>query len=168
VLVELNHALSEDIRQGLYVTMVFAIVDTEYNEVTFARAGHEKPFFARTDRAGGAGGAGGVGGQFEGAFADSEGMPIGMVEEELFAEIIKDRREPLARGDTLVLYTDGITEMPNEEGKEFSGARLADAIRTAHARSAKEINDCVLESALRFAGDTQQRDDYTLVTVKRT
>ena len=167
VLVELNHALSEDIRQGLYVTMVFAIVDTEYNEVTFARAGHEKPFFARTDRAGGAGGAGGVGGQFEGAFADSEGMPIGMVEEELFAEIIKDRREPLARGDTLVLYTDGITEMPNEEGKEFSGARLADAIRAAHARGAKEMNDCVLESARRFAGDTQQRDDYTLVTVKR-
>jgi len=158
VLVELNHALSEDIRQGLYVTMVFAIVDTEYNEVTFARAGHEMPYFARTDR---------VSGQFEGAFVGSEGMPIGMVEEELFGEIIKDRCEPLARGDSLVLYTDGITEMPNEEGKEFSGARLADAIRTAHARSAKEINDCVLESALRFAGDTQQRDDYSLVTVKR-
>ena len=160
VLVELNHALSEDIRQGLYVTMVFAIVDTEYNEVTFARAGHEMPFFARTDRADG---------RFAGAFVGAEGMPVGMVEEELFAEIIKDRREPLGRGDSLVLYTDGITEMPDEDGKEFSGARLAEAIRAAHARgaTAKETNDSVLGAVMNFAGGAPQRDDYTLVTVKR-
>jgi sigma-B regulation protein RsbU (phosphoserine phosphatase) len=159
VLVELNHVLGEDIQQGLYVTMVFAIIDTEYNEVTFARAGHELPFFARTDRADG---------RFRGEFAGSEGMPIGMVEEEFFAEIIKDQRGPLMRGESLVLYTDGITEMPNETGKEFSGARLADAIRASYARSAKDINDYILESVTQFAGEAKQRDDYTLVTIKRT
>jgi sigma-B regulation protein RsbU (phosphoserine phosphatase) len=91
-----------------------------------------------------------------------------MVEEEFFAEIIKDQRGPLMRGESLVLYTDGITEMPNETGKEFSGARLADAIRASRARSAREINDCILESVTQFAGEAKQRDDYTLVTIKRT
>jgi sigma-B regulation protein RsbU (phosphoserine phosphatase) len=159
VLVELNHVLGEDIHQGLYITMVFAIVDTEYNEVMFARAGHELPFFARVNR---------VSGRFTGTFAGSEGIPIGMAEEALFAEVIRDQREGLMRGDTLVLYTDGITEMPNESGKEFSGARLADAVRASHTRSAKEMNDAVLESAAQFAGVAKQRDDYTLVTIKRT
>ncbi|AWI10375.1 sigma-B regulation protein RsbU (phosphoserine phosphatase) [Ereboglobus sp. PH5-5] len=158
VLVELNHVLSEDIQQGLYITMVFAIIDTEYNEVTFARAGHELPFFAREDRADK---------HFKGEFIGSEGMPIGMVEEMIFAEIIKDRHEPLMRGESLVLYTDGITEMPNEDGKEFSGARLMDAVRASRKGSAKEINDHVLESVSRFAGPEKQRDDYTLVTIKR-
>ena len=162
VLVELNHALSEDIRHGLFITLLFAIIDTEYNEVTFARAGHELPYFARIDRAGGANG------QFAGAFVGSNGASIGMIEESFFAETIKDRREPLARGEALVLYTDGITEMPNEDGREFSGARLADAIHAAHTRSAKAINDCILDAVMRFAGDVKQRDDYTLVTVKRT
>ena len=159
VLVELNHALSEDIRQGLFITMVFAVIDTEYNEVTFARAGHELPYFARADR---------VSGQFAGAFVGSEGVSIGMFEESLFTETIRDKREPLGRGESLVLYTDGITEMPNEDGKEFSGARLADAIHASHTRSAKQINDHILDAMMRFAGDTKQRDDYTLVTVKRT
>lgn len=159
VLVELNHVLSEDIQQGLYVTMVFAIVDTECNEVTFARAGHELPFFARTDR---------ETGRFRGEFVGSDGMAIGMVEEELFAEIIEDRRESLSRGESLVLYTDGITEMPNDAGKEFSGARLADALRASHMRGAKGIGDEVLASVARFAGGATQRDDYTLVTIRRT
>jgi sigma-B regulation protein RsbU (phosphoserine phosphatase) len=139
--------------------MVFAIVDTEYNEVTFARAGHELPFFARLDR---------VSGRFRGTFAGSEGVPIGMTEEALFSEIIKDQREPLMRGESLVLYTDGITEMPNDSGKEFSGARLADVIQASHSRSAREMNDAVLESMAEFAGGVKQRDDYTLVTIKRT
>jgi sigma-B regulation protein RsbU (phosphoserine phosphatase) len=67
----------------------------------------------------------------------------------------------------LVLYTDGISEAPNEDGKEFSGHRLADVVRTLHQRSAQEVNDGILSAVGRFSGETPQRDDLTLVTVKR-
>ena len=70
-------------------------------------------------------------------------------------------------GEVLVLYTDGITEAPNDEGKEFSGARLADIVRTTHHRTPREINDAVLDSVQRFTGEAAQRDDFTLVTLKR-
>jgi phosphoserine phosphatase RsbU/P len=158
VLVELNRTLSGDIQQELYITIIYAVIDTEYNEVTFARAGHELPFFAHVDR---------VTGQFAGEFVGVEGMPIGMVDEALFSAVIADRREPLRPGESFVLYTDGLTEAANDEGKEFSNARLTDAIRAVHTRTAKEINDGIIESVGRFAGNSPQRDDLTLVTIKR-
>jgi sigma-B regulation protein RsbU (phosphoserine phosphatase) len=158
VLTELNRALAADIENGLYVTMLYAIIDTEAGRVTFARAGHELPLFARPDAATGA---------YLPSFVGSEGMPLGMVPDDLFAPVITDHTEPFNPGDVLVLYTDGVTEAPNEDDKEFSGARLADAVRTLHRGSAQEINDGILATVGRFAGETPQRDDLTLVTVKR-
>jgi phosphoserine phosphatase RsbU/P len=67
----------------------------------------------------------------------------------------------------LVLYTDGLTEFPNEEDKEFAGSRLADAVRSLRLRGAREINDGILDSVRRFSGTSPQRDDLTLLTIKR-
>jgi sigma-B regulation protein RsbU (phosphoserine phosphatase) len=158
VLAELNRVLSADMRPGTFITMLYAIVDTAADQVTIARAGHELPLLARRDAASGVATA---------AFIGSEGMPLGLVPDAVFVSVIQDRVEPFRRGDALVLYTDGVTETPNDEAKEFSGARLADVVRALHGRSAREMNDGILESVGRFAGRTAQRDDVTLVTVKR-
>jgi sigma-B regulation protein RsbU (phosphoserine phosphatase) len=157
-LVDLNRTMGADIRGDLYVTVLYAVIDVQLSQVTFARAGHELPLFARRDPATG---------NYLTHLVRSEGMPVGLVPDELFASAIEDRVEAFDVGDTLVLYTDGVTEAPNEEEKEFSSARLADVVRARHTRSAREINDGVLESVRRFSGDVPQRDDLTLVTVKR-
>lgn len=158
-LVELNRTMAADVQGGRFVTLLYAVVDVARDEVTLVRAGHELPLFARPP----------VG---EGApaveFVASEGMPLGMVGDDVFSAVVEERTEPFRPGDVLVLYTDGLTEAPNEEDKEFSGARLADTVRALYRRSAREINDGVLESLRRFADETAQRDDLTLVTVKRT
>jgi sigma-B regulation protein RsbU (phosphoserine phosphatase) len=154
----LNRTMGADIRGDLYVTVLYAVIDVQLSQVTFARAGHELPLFARRDPATG---------NYLTHLVRSEGMPVGLVPDELFASAIEDRVEAFDVGDTLVLYTDGVTEAPNEEEKEFSSARLADVVRARHTRSAREINDGVLESVRRFSGDVPQRDDLTLVTVKR-
>jgi sigma-B regulation protein RsbU (phosphoserine phosphatase) len=157
-LAELNRVLSADMRPGTFITMLYAIVDTAADQVTIARAGHELPLLVRREAASGVALA---------AFIGSEGMPLGLVPDAVFAGVIQDRVEPFRRGDALVLYTDGVTETPNDEAKEFSGARLADVVRALHGRTAREMNDGILESVGRFAGRTAQRDDVTLVTVKR-
>jgi sigma-B regulation protein RsbU (phosphoserine phosphatase) len=158
VLAELNQALAVDIQAGLYVTMLYAILDVAANQVTFARAGHELPLFVRREA-----GTGLV----RPEFASSEGMALGMVPDEMFSPAIADRTLPFRPGDLLVLYTDGVTEAPNEDAKEFSSARLADLTVREHAKSPREINDAILAAVQRFAGDTPQRDDFTLVTVRR-
>ncbi len=157
-LVALNRTMGADIHGDLYVTMLYAVIDVEANSVTFARGGHELPLFGRMDRQSGA---------YLTRLVRSEGMPLGLVPDDLFASAIEDKIEPFSPGDSLVLYTDGVTEAPNEEEKEYSSARLADVVRALHSRPAREINDGILESVRRFTGDALQRDDLTLVTVKR-
>ncbi len=157
-LTELNSVLAQDIEQGTFITLLYAVIDTMRNEVTFARAGHELPLISRSTDAGG--------GAVE-EFVGSDGMPLGMVPDEVFTGAITDRTESFRLGDVLVLYTDGLTETPNEEDKEFAGPRLADTVRALHGRSAREMNDGILESVHRFSGQSAQRDDLTLVTLKR-
>lgn len=158
-LIELNRVLATDIHPGLYITLLYAIIDVAANEVALARAGHELPLLVRPDAATGV---------VRADFVNSEGMALGMVPGEIFDSSIEARVEPFRPGDVLVLYTDGITEAANEDGKEFSGARLADQARSRHGCSPREINDGILEGIQRFVGDTPQRDDLTLFTVTRS
>lgn len=158
VLAELNRTLAGDMREGMYITMTYAVVDAGKNQVTVARAGHELTLLSRRDAPTGA---------FLSEFIGSEGLPVGLVDAELFDAAIEDRTLDFPQGSTLVLYTDGLTEAPNADDKEFGGARLADALRAAHDGSARVINDSILAAVEKFAGSTGLRDDYTLLTVKR-
>ena len=159
VLAELNRTLASDMVEGMYITMTYAVVDAGRNLVTVARAGHELPLLSRRDA---------LAGQFISEFIGSEGMPIGLVDAEFFDAAIEDKTLEFTPGSTLVLYTDGLTEAPNVDGKEFGGTRLADALRSAHGVSAKEINDAILSTIEHFTENTAIRDDYTILTVKRS
>lgn len=158
VLAELNRSLAGDMREGMYITMTYAVVDSGRNQVTIARAGHELSLLSRRDPGTGS---------YLSEFVGSEGMPVGLVDVELFDSVIEDKTLEFHPGSTLVLYTDGLTEAPNMEGKEFGGARLADALRAGHTGSARDINSVILAAVDRFAGPVALRDDYTLLTVKR-
>ena len=129
--------------------------------MTFARAGHELPLFAAqgpADRR-----------LPSRTSSRSEGMPLGLVPGRPVRVGHRGQDRALRPGDTLVLYTDGITEAPNEEEKEFSSARLADAVRALpRQRPRARSTTAILESVRRFSGAALQRDDLTLVTVKRT
>ena len=158
VLAELNRLLAGDMGEGMYITMTYAVVDPVRNLVTIARAGHELTLFSRRDSETGV---------FVSEYVGSEGMPVGLVGADLFESAIEDRTLDFVSGTTLVLYTDGLTEAPNENEKEFGGARLADALRAAHSGSARQINDGILRAVELFSGAAGLRDDYTLLTVKR-
>lgn len=158
VLAELNRTLAGDMREGMYITMTYAVVDAARNEVTIARAGHELSLLARRDARTGL---------MLTEYVGADGMPVGMVDPDLFDEMITDQKLEFVPGSSLVLYTDGLTEAPNEFDKEFGSARLADVLRANHAAPARAINDHILAAVEGFAGSTGLRDDYTLLTVKR-
>lgn len=155
VLAEMNRALSPDIRAGMYVTMTYAIVDVARSRLVFARAGHELPLVAR-----------GRGSAFASEFVGSEGMPLGLVEAEVFEAVIADRELEFRPGAMLVLFTDGLTEAPNDDGREFGNARLADVLRTVHELPAAAMNAAILKAVSSFSMG-EPRDDFTLLTLKR-
>jgi sigma-B regulation protein RsbU (phosphoserine phosphatase) len=158
VLREVNRIMAGEVCRGMFITILYAVVDVEQSTVTFGRAGHELPLVSRRDTASG---------QSVSEFIDSEGMAVGLVGPEAFDGIIADRSVPFLPGDTLVLYTDGVTEAANEEDQEFSGSRLADTLRALRDRSAGEITEGIVDHVRRFTGRDHYRDDLTLVTVKR-
>ncbi|HBR92718.1 MAG TPA: protein serine phosphatase, partial [Opitutae bacterium] len=68
--------------------------------------------------------------------------------------------------DALLLYTDGITEIANNNGDEYGSQRLTDLLRTHGDKGAQELVEQTLESVHRFSQGTGQLDDLTLIAVK--
>ncbi len=157
VLAGVNRAMNGEMRQGMYITMIYAIVDPVRGEIRYARAGHEQPlFFSR-----------GADAPYGARFLDSDGMAVGLVPDEVFQPALAEALVHFGEGDVFVLYTDGLTEAPDAFGAEFSGARLAAAVRELGTRSPGAINDGVLERVRHFTGKNQGHDDLTLVTIRR-
>ncbi|MCH8474670.1 MAG: SpoIIE family protein phosphatase [Opitutales bacterium] len=157
VVQELNRAMAADMRHDMFITLVYAVVDMEKNTVELARCGHEMPLLAHPDNESGV---------WLCEPMKSEGMAIGMVTPELFDAVIQKTTIPFEKDSILVLFTDGVTEMTNQDGVEFSSGRLADVIKTLRTRSARELNQGIVESVDRFTGGATYQDDLTLVTLK--
>lgn len=157
VLRETNRAMTGEMRPGMFITIVLAVIDPAEGSVVLSRAGHELPLFGHPDDSG----------RFGLEYLSSEGMPVGMVDAELFDEVVEDLTLDFHPGDLLTLYTDGITEAPGGDGREFTGARLADAVKTLRNRESGEIISGILEIVGRFSGRTRFPDDISIVVVKR-
>ncbi len=155
VLSELNKLMREEMRRDMFVTVTYAIIDSEKMTLTMARAGHELPVLCRSD---------GVSPKAE--LLKSAGMALGMAPAGLFDKVLTDFTVPFEPGDVFVLYTDGVTEATNQEGVEFTAGRLAAAVESLRDLPAPEINEAILEQVARFAGGRGQADDVTLLTVK--
>ncbi|KAF0095966.1 MAG: protein serine phosphatase with GAF(s) sensor(s) [Puniceicoccaceae bacterium 5H] len=157
VLTELNAVMNEEMRADMFVTIIYAVIDTQEDSLTLCRAGHELPILmhCNTDS-----------GEITSELLESEGMAIGMVPNEFFAAAVDDKKVAFARGDIFLLYTDGVTEMANDAGAEYSNERLTDTIRRLSGQKAVELNDGILQSMASFAGPDRQQDDVTIITVK--
>lgn len=156
----LNEVMDEETGREMFVTIVYAVIDTARDTITIARAGHELPLLCRSvgDQA--------KGGSYAAEFIHSQGMAVGMVPDEIFGDSLEEVTRPFSRGDCLLLFTDGVTEAANVFEEEFANARLESAILDLHSRSASEINEGVLERVATFAGTRHHGDDFTLLTIK--
>jgi sigma-B regulation protein RsbU (phosphoserine phosphatase) len=72
----------------------------------------------------------------------------------------------LAAGDTLVLYTDGVTEATNGEGEEFGESRLVDALANHSRLPLEALLQAVVNAVQKFSGGSEQQDDITLVIAR--
>ena len=156
VLSAINTAMQRTMQRDMFITMIYAVLDIETEELILARAGHEPAFFydSHSD------------GSLDVGPIHSPGMAIGMVPAEIFDPVIRDTRIHFGPEDALLLYTDGVTESTNPKGEEFSGKRLLGVLTEQGNRSAQDTIACVLDEVHRFAQGTSQADDLTLIAVK--
>jgi serine phosphatase RsbU (regulator of sigma subunit) len=136
---------------GMFVTLLYGILDVERQEFAYARAGHELPLVVRTG---------------SGAWLAEQGRgsPLG-----LFDGVALDERTiPLFPNDTLLLYTDGATDITDSGDVLFGMERLQESARlAAHRESAQAFCDHIWRNLETHRGSAVQADDVALVAFRR-
>jgi serine phosphatase RsbU (regulator of sigma subunit)/anti-sigma regulatory factor (Ser/Thr protein kinase) len=148
VLADVNDSLVPEIPPAMFVTCLYAIIDTGAGEVVFANAGHNLPYVRNN------------GGVVE---LRATGMPLGLMPGMGYEET----RYSMGAGEVMVLTSDGITEAHSPEGEMYGFARLMG--RVGRQPSDGDMLNAVVTELEDFTGpDAEQEDDITLVVVKRT
>jgi serine phosphatase RsbU (regulator of sigma subunit)/pSer/pThr/pTyr-binding forkhead associated (FHA) protein len=95
---------------------------------------------------------------------DAGGVPVGLFETADYTS----SRVALKPGDTIVIYSDGVTEAQNEAGEEFGEARLVEVAQQLHGRPAAEVLTGIVQAVQQFAHGAEQSDDITALIVRYT
>jgi serine phosphatase RsbU (regulator of sigma subunit) len=151
ILTQLNRLLCHDLPSGKMVTYVAAALEPAEGWLELLSAGHGPLllYTAADDRVQ--------------AF-EAHGIPFGIFPSMSYGPAQKIH---LAKGDLLVLLTDGFFEWENASKEDFGIPRLKDAIRAARQLPSAQIIKSLHEAVVGFAGGTRQMDDLTAVVVKR-
>lgn len=146
----INDSLSADFAIDKFATLFFMIYNRKNGELSFANAGHGPLFCYRAAM---------------GACTTTklDGVPIGIMEDVDY----KQARVQLNPGDVVVMYTDGITEMRNEEKEEYGMARVHRMLLDHAELNARDFVDLLVEDVERFRGEASPHDDMTLLVFKR-
>jgi len=148
LLASVNRLFFQNTDDSSYATMVFA----DYNDATrllrYSNCGHLPPLLVRD-------------GGKDVERLHSTCTVLGMFEawRSEVAEVM------LAPGDTLVLYTDGVTEAENRAGEEFGESRLIEALRDSSQLPPEPLKDALVNAVRQFSGGVQH-DDITLVVAR--
>ena len=150
VLREVNDLLNDDNEASMFVTVLYATFDPASGELTYANGGHNSPLVVRAD------------GSSE-LLPLTGGIALGVVPDYQYAQ----NSVTLEPGDTLVLYTDGVTEAMNEAHEEFGVERLRAIFASGPLGDSRATSEAVFDAVHAFAGDTPQSDDVTCLTLCR-
>jgi sigma-B regulation protein RsbU (phosphoserine phosphatase) len=159
VLRRVNDQLLPDTQQGMFVTAVYGVLDTACGDFTFVNAGHNPPLWVKANGDPSTRSASGQGIEK----LTRTAVALGVMEQ----PSMKERTVSLAIGDTLLLYTDGLTEAFSPDGELFGDSRLMDALGSIQEHTADEVLVLVEERLNEFIDTTPLGDDLTMLALRR-
>ncbi len=150
IMVRANRRIKKDIKTGMFVALLYAVLHAEERSVSLCSAGQTQPIYYSAEKG-------------ETVLLETEGdtFPLGILEDAEYRET----QLKLAPGDKIVFYTDGIVEAMNEREEIFGFERLADVIGKARSMDAPSLLKEILSEVNEFAGQAAQHDDLTVIVV---
>lgn len=136
--------------EGRFVTFVLIILDTQNNHMSVVNAGHMSPIIRKPD------------GSLEEFDDETVGVPIGVIEGFEFQSI----ERALAPGETVVIYTDGVSEAMNPQNELYGMDRLR-ALVTGGSPKPAQLGVAIREDVRKHANGREQNDDITLMVFGR-
>jgi phosphoserine phosphatase RsbU/P len=143
----INRFLCEHAEVGRYATMFFGILDCEGN-FEFINAGHPSPLLIRS-------------GEVAEPFCEG-GFPVGLITDASYVAC----RSTLNPGDTLVLFSDGVTEAMDPNEQMFGTDRLREVLLGQHQSPLDVLQKTILQTVREFSRGANQADDITLVLAR--
>jgi len=155
VLRKVNRQLYPDIKEDMFISLAYLILDHHRDSITLARAGHDAPLLYKQQSQ-------------TVTPVKSPGMVVGIDSGNVFDRLTVDFAISLERDDCLVLYTDGVTETLNAEEDEFGLDRVIQAVRARANDGAQAIVKKIIQDVRDFTGSLPQNDDITLIAIRKT
>ncbi len=144
-----NKLLHQSTSADKFVTLFYSRLDTTNHTLTYCNAGHDNPFHFSGSRAPARLGTG--------------GLVLSIMEDFPYSE----ETVPLAPGDIIVVYSDGITEAVNAAAVQFGDARIESVVSGCRSMDAAGIIESIIGEVRTHAGTAPQADDMTIVVIKR-
>lgn len=149
VLRSANNMIVSDATAGMFVTLLYGVLDDENRALTYANAGHPPPLLFRASDC-----------RYE--VGSAIGIALGAMEGAEY----KESTIRFSPGDVAVFYTDGVSEAMNPKGEMYGLQRLTGMINGSCQLSAEKIMSRILNDISDFSQDREQNDDLTLVVLK--
>ncbi|MBN1104437.1 MAG: SpoIIE family protein phosphatase [Deltaproteobacteria bacterium] len=149
VLSRVNQDLALDNPSMMFVTLFLGILNTRTGEVEYGNAGHNPPYLIRDD------------GRLE-LVPGTGGTALGVLEDCVY----RSRKISLRKGDTLFLFTDGVTEATDREENLFSDERLVKELALLRGRPLTDVITGIMTRVNAFAEGVPQADDITMLVLR--
>jgi sigma-B regulation protein RsbU (phosphoserine phosphatase) len=155
VLHKVNRQIYPDIKEDMFISMAYLVLNHSRAGVMLARAGHDAPLLYKA-------------GSKTVERVKPPGMVVGIDSGSVFDRLTNDFTITLERGDCLLLYTDGVTEALDSAGDEFGMDRLVESVNAGASDGAEAMIQRVIEGVRNFVGTRSQHDDITLIAIRKT
>ena len=145
-----NELLCMESANNMFVTVFYGIYNVKTGELRYCNGGHNAPCIIHSD-------------------GRTELMKVepNFIVGALGGMTYKGEKTTLEKGETLLLYTDGVTEAVNPSMEEYGEQRMIDTLSTQTAHTCRETIDGLLQNVRDFAGEAEQSDDITILALTR-
>ena len=144
----INDLLTENVTDGRFITLFWAMLNDEERSLQYVNAGHNPPLLVRDGKI---------------TKLQKGGMILGVMKS--MGPYLTEKIN-LQAGDTLIMFTDGVTEAMDKNRNEYSDERLEHLATELYKKPAKEILSLIQSSVQEFTRGAVQSDDITVMIIK--
>jgi serine phosphatase RsbU (regulator of sigma subunit) len=149
-MIRANRRLKKDVKTGMFVALLYAVMDSQDSSLTMCSAGQTQPVHLSAQN-----------GQATLIETEGDTFPLGILDDANY----KETRLQLAAGDKMVFYTDGIVEAMNEREEMFGFERLLEIVQASQSTTAGALQQEIVDRVQEFTGAAPQHDDLTVIAI---
>jgi len=154
LLTRMNRLFYDNARRGSFISICYGLLDMRDGTLRYARAGHNPAIYLHKQ-------------EQKAELLRSGGLALGLTRNDEFEQSLSEVTTRMAPEDTLIFYTDGVTEALNPSGEMYGEDRLTGEALKQRNLSAQQMLDQLTASVTRYAANVPLNDDMTMVVVRK-